>query len=297
MAKGYQYWLLRYVPDTIRGEFVNIGVIVGRDGGDWALEHVRSFARASRLGGDASQSRQWLEELRFMIARANGTDTFAETSLLSAHRSSHLMEYPMSANIIDHMSARLNNAVQLSEARPVHTDNAGQTARQLYELLVLESPHIARTRARTQIIRQIGTEFSQIPGLDEREIRKNSRAHIGRQTQKFDFALGADRVRQMTQVLSFTRKNLDDVNQEVMAWSHAVSRLRNKGGELEIGATGRTLQILPDVPIRVVHDEPKNTKQRDQLEIARESWQDLGVQDYTPDNIHRLAVEVQRLVA
>lgn len=46
---GYQYWLIRYVPNAVRGEFVNIGVLVGMDGKDWALRTVDSFTRASLL--------------------------------------------------------------------------------------------------------------------------------------------------------------------------------------------------------------------------------------------------------
>lgn len=298
MDAGYQYWLIRYVPNAIRGEFVNIAVLVGMDGEDWALRTVSSFTRASRLGGDARQARHWLDELRVAVDHANGTGDLRRASpLLERSRSRRFTEMSMNSGILAHMAARLNNSVQISEARPVHTQDAASAAERLYRLLVHEIPAVTRTRARTRLLEKIGKEFAQIPGLDQDVVQRNPRIQIGMQVKRFDLALGDDRVRQMTQVVSFTRKDLDNVNQEVSAWSHVVNRLRGRGGQLELGKSGRLLRIDQDVPIRVVHDEPQTDDQRMQLDIARESWRELGVQDFTSADVHRFALEARRLVA
>ncbi|MEG9247760.1 DUF3037 domain-containing protein [Arthrobacter sp. Soc17.1.1.1] len=295
---GYQYWLIRYVPNAVRGEFVNIGVLVGMDGKDWALRTVDSFTRASRLGGDARQARHWLEELRLAVSHANGEGDLNRISpLLERSRSRSFTEMSMNSGIVAHMAARLNNSVQISEARPVHTLDAASAADRLYRLLVRENPTTTRTQARTRLLKRIGDEFAQIPELDRDIVQRNPRIQIGMQVKRFDLALGEDRVRQMTQVVSFTRKDLENVNQEVSAWSHVVNRLRGRGGQLEMGKSGRFLRIDQNVPIRVVHDEPQTNDQKMQLDIARESWRELGVQDFTSADIHRFALEARSLVA
>ena len=45
MNGAYLYWLVRDVPDVVRGEQVNVAVIVGQDGGDWAIRVAPDLRR------------------------------------------------------------------------------------------------------------------------------------------------------------------------------------------------------------------------------------------------------------
>ena len=46
----YQYSIIRFVPSPTRGEFVNLGVIVGNDATDeWTMEVVGKKSRAAKL--------------------------------------------------------------------------------------------------------------------------------------------------------------------------------------------------------------------------------------------------------
>ena len=46
----YQYSIIRFVPSPTRGEFVNVGVIVGNDATDeWTMEVVGKKSRAAKL--------------------------------------------------------------------------------------------------------------------------------------------------------------------------------------------------------------------------------------------------------
>jgi hypothetical protein len=38
----YNYWVVRYVPNVARGEFTNIGLVVGADGADWTTRFETS---------------------------------------------------------------------------------------------------------------------------------------------------------------------------------------------------------------------------------------------------------------
>jgi hypothetical protein len=121
--RAYDYWLIRYVPDTIRGEHVNIGVLVGGDD-DWALRRVTSFARASLLGGNASLTQPWLTHLAGALATHNAL-TRAKCGQFT----------PAGIELI---RTQMNNTIQLSARMPVLGTSAASAADLLFELLVAE---------------------------------------------------------------------------------------------------------------------------------------------------------------
>ena len=44
------YSLIRYVPDPVRGEFINVGAIAGCDeSSEWEIRQVANPARARRI--------------------------------------------------------------------------------------------------------------------------------------------------------------------------------------------------------------------------------------------------------
>ena len=50
----YMYSVIRFVPDPIRGEFVNVGVLAGSDeSSEWDLRMVESLKRAGDVDSDA----------------------------------------------------------------------------------------------------------------------------------------------------------------------------------------------------------------------------------------------------
>ena len=56
MTTKYAYALLRFVPDPIKGEFVNIGIIAGSDEEDrWEIRTIDRAGRATQLATATSR--------------------------------------------------------------------------------------------------------------------------------------------------------------------------------------------------------------------------------------------------
>ena len=281
----YSYWLLRYVPDTIRGEMVNVGVLVGRDGGDWALRRVSSFSRAGRLGGDANRVAPWLEWLGREI------DDYQRPPLESFVSE---QSGPFTAARVHRLQVRLNNAIQISAPTGVQGDSAASTAEFLYEFLVSEATVPTRSSTRRRLVSQLRAQYDQVALHDVvRTLETRPQARVGLQRGRFDFAVVNDEVNQLSQVWSFDLTDMDKLEQDIHAWSYLVTRLRDDGGELGPKQGLSSRHIGSDVPISAVYQVPSGKKNReDQMRVflaAQEAWNNLGVDLVPSEELDRVA--------
>jgi len=111
------------VPDPVRGEFVNIGVIAG-GGADWSFRRVSNLGRAAQLGGSATTANPFLQRIAASIeARVPGE-----------------LGAPFGKGDVEDLRVRMNNLVQLSEARPVLAVTSEEAVNLAFELMVVDSP-------------------------------------------------------------------------------------------------------------------------------------------------------------
>jgi len=272
LSNEYMSWTLKYVPNTARGEFVNIGIIVGSHDSDWAIRHVSNFTRASRLGGDASFMRPLLRQLAARVTLANNDQDSHSLGELD-------FGDPMALSYwtLEELRARLNNSLQISNPTPAFGESAADIANILYGHLVSETVRPSIPRARTRMrnafrsaVVDAWAEDAEIP------LEVGPVIEIGHLHQDFDFALLDGEVEQMTQVISLNRKDHNLVRKEVAAWNYSVTRLRQNGALLR----SRDLTVPSDTPIIMIHDEPTTDEQKEILAFAREGWSDLGVESY-----------------
>ncbi len=147
-----EFFLIRYVPDVVKGEFVNIGVV---------LREARAELSA---GGQPART-----QVRFTRdwARVRCMDADADTDLLEA------LEGEIAARLIDGVSARepkavlevledsLSNSLQLTEARATLAEDFPAGLEQLMRMYV-EPMRVARVRTRSgraTIQAAVRTEF------------------------------------------------------------------------------------------------------------------------------------------
>ena len=286
---GYQYWLIRYVPDTIRGEFVNVGVLVGEDGGDWAIRRVRSFRRANRLGGDAAQAEAWLSEFEQRIADHHLPPLY---SLDGRENES------VSSGWVRSRQDRLNNSIQISSPRPVEASSASEGVELLFALLVTESTVSPRSYSRQRLVSDLrGHYLGDADSRVRQSLRTRPRAVVGRQQGTFDFAVAESRVNQLTQVWSFDIKDLDRLDQEVRSWNYLVSLIREEGGEVPSdNLLLESLAIEPSVPVRVVYQVPSGNRARDHFYAAKEGWDRLDILSYPSDQMDAVSNEASLLL-
>lgn len=291
MSAPYNYWLVRYVPDVARGERVNVAVIVGRDGGDWAIRVVSDLRRASRIGGDASVLRPWLQRLERSI------DDYLSPPLEFFAGEDHPRVTQAWVQLLSH---RFNNVLQISRAAPVEAASAIDGIEFLFPMLVATPAPVARSTTRTRLVSNLGDLYERTAGLAlGSTLIRRPRTMTGRQRGQFDFAVVDHQVDQLSTAFAFDVRNVDLLEHELQSWNFIVSRLRADGAEIA-ETLSQTRQIVdPEVVIAVAYQEPTysaDARHHDVFGAALEAWNTLGVRAVPSSELDSIALEARRLV-
>lgn len=126
-----------------------------------------------------------------------------------------------------------------------------------------------------------------------RDLFVQPRAAIGKQRGVFDIARGRVSGETLTNVWAFNVATLEPLEREVQSWNFLVSRLRQDGATLNVGAD-RQLVVPPNVPVEVVFDPPTSSDDEwrtDIFEAALEAWSINNVAVNTLDDFVRRAEE------
>lgn len=253
----YNYWTLRYLPDPGRGEFVNIGLLVGRDGADWAVRTVQTLDRASRLGGDLNVVRDWTKHLKLMVSQ----DEHVLTGIvMNEHRIREWIGFH-------------NNSVQISTPRPVVASSATQALDLMFDRLVVEPTRTTRSTSYSRAVSTLGDAYKRI--RPDVALRKRVKITAGRQTLDFDYALANDRIQELSRVWAFDLKDMDPQIEKVQAWGFRIEELRGGGG---FTAGQDQLKVTPEVPVKVLYVPPKTALQRESLELAKDAWERIDAE-------------------
>jgi hypothetical protein len=282
----YDYWVIRYVPDPIRGEFVNIGIVAGR-GEDWSFRRVGNLRRAARLGGSATHTDSFLRRIEESIeSRLDAV----EARIPAGH------SFPFGKGEIEDLRVRMNNLVQLSDARPVLAATAREAAELAFELMIVESESDVQRRSRTQVVRRLRAAFDLHPELAH-HVARSHLASVGSQETGIDFAVRDGIVHQMSQVWAFDVKDTRTLQTQIQAWNYLLGLLRSDGGLL-MPRRGRDGVTIPgDVDINAVFTAPVTSEGEVQFEIAEEGWRRLGVEIVPASDADSVIEEAERLLA
>lgn len=287
----YDYWVVRYVPDAIREEFVNIAVIAGRDT-DWAIRNVSDLRRASRLGGSATMAKPMLDRIeRDIAAELDVVESFVPQS----------GNQRFSRGQVEDLRVRLNNVVQLSDARPVMASSAREAVSMAFELMIVDHGYEHKPRSRTRVVRELADAFQTHPDLVER-VAQSQMATVGRQQTRFDFVLNAQgdsSVVQLSQVWGFDLKQAENLQKNIRSWNFMVGLVREDGAAIT-GSAGRRrsrhLRIPQDVQINAIYTVPNSARTSEELEIALDGWHRLQIQPVPADEYERVVEQAESLV-
>jgi hypothetical protein len=138
----YQYWIIRFVPDVARGEFANIGIVCGRDDGDWAVEFdTKSIRSRGHFSTDLRELSVWVS---WFVRAVTGEDAGSGPPSVSS-------------GWLEHLRSRQANSVQFAEPSPVEATTAREAVGILFPLLVARPPlrshsqGLTRRRLRAQV--------------------------------------------------------------------------------------------------------------------------------------------------
>lgn len=282
---AYTYWLLRFVPDILRGERVNVGVIVGGvDGDDWAMRRVTSLSRARRLGGpDPKYIEPLLERLEGLVARGRVPEQIPGLSGSGP---------PVTFDRIETIRQHQGNNLQISSPRAVNAATAQAAVDMLFEALVVEPQARGIAGTKAYAVNELRTALRE--RFSSAAIHSGVNLQTGHQHTRFDFSLGQEQVAQLTQVWSFDMRYPENLMQRLQAASFVTGRLRAKGGL--VVSKHREYAVDPNVPVRVLYIPPRLDAQREVFEQAAEAWEDLGIKKWELDRVEDLADEAADLL-
>jgi DUF3037 family protein len=281
----YDYWVVRYVPDPIRGEFINIGVIAGK-GDDWSFRRAGSLRRASRLGGSASQADTFLKRIEDAIASRLDV---VEAAIPGASSAS------FGRGEIEDLRVRMNNLVQLSDSKPVLADSAQQAADLAFELMIVDTDTDVRHRSRVRVVQGLREAFELRPDL-VRHLARFPVAAVGAQEASIDFAVEDGVVHQLSQVWAFDVKDTRHLQTQIRAWNYLIGLLRADGGDLVKKDRSGGVEIPSRVEINAVFTAPTTSDGERQFEIAMDGWRGLGVEAIASSNSESIVDEAARLL-
>lgn len=265
---NYQYWIIRYVPNVARGEFTNIGIVCGTNGGDWAAHFdTRGVSQHGGLRSDLRELTSWQRWFQRQIATYHGPSFDGDN---------------LSSGWIEHLRARQANSIQFSEPTPIDVDSASHAIDLLYPLLVERDVQrrgrrgVTRVKMRTGLREAFQYERELVQG---RDLFVQPHARVGRQRGVFDLGRDERADTVLTNTWAFNVATLDDLERDVQSWNYLVSRFRDEGGELSFDAQTRSFQ--GDERIEVVYDPPTisrdATRRVEIFEAAREAWSLNGI--------------------
>lgn len=279
---AYRYWLVRYVPNVARGEFVNIGILCGRDAGDWAVRFdTRSVHNRGQLGSDLHELKPWISWFERRIAE---------------HASPDLTRSCVSEGWIAHLRERQANAIQFSEATPIEIDSAQMGVELLFPHLVerdLARRHTGMTRQklRSEVRDTLRGDFALVEGTD---FFVNPKAHIGKQRGTLDFLRRHTVSDSLLNVWAFNVAKVSVLEQQVQASNYFLMRMRNEGAVVEL-SPGRSSAVNSDAPMSVIIDPPVVEDERqyrlDVFEAALEAWELCDVTVVSLENFREMRSE------
>lgn len=263
----HQYWTIRYVPDPVRGEYVNIGVLVGGfEQTDWALRYVKNTNRANQLGGDAGRAVAYLSGLRRLV-----DDTMRPPEMLVGGER-------ISFDLVERLRAHQRNSIQLAAPRVVAAANAQAALDLLYPLMVDEPEKRTRDSSRNRIVSDLRAGLVRGISSHEMTVLRNMEGQVGRQRGKLDFVLKADGRTQLAHAWSFRAQDAEPTRKSALAWSWFLREFRASGMEIPETKDRSALRLPATTPLLVVHDEPKGSEQEDAFAAACQAWGQLDVE-------------------
>jgi hypothetical protein len=264
------YSLIRYVPDPVRGEFVNVGAIAGCDeSSEWEIRQVANPARARRLDERGSLSAAWA----FMDQLGRAVDaheaaiqqpTPAEDTLLSEEWLADLW-------------GRYHNVVQLSPPAPMLADSTTEALDDIFTQLVVDpAPHRGGENTKHPALAAVRRAYKAAGLAKAHDVHERVVARARDHRERIDFAVANGRVVQLTQTWSFRVADQDTLAENVRAWGWTVRAIKDEGGTVELGE--RSIEIPHDVNVAVVMIPPAKSENTAAVNDARAVFEKLQVE-------------------
>lgn len=275
------YSILRFVPDSAKGEAVNVGLVIGNTGtGECRLtlnaDRRRLGVLADRRLVDAAIA--YLHTLKRELEQPADGWRFSEDWLASWVRDA-------------------GNVLQLSQPAPVSVSNLEEAESLLSGDLLAHARAYSRQRRHTKASVKAELRRQYVENGLERGVDYVEKPTIQgpNHSETFDFAVTNGRAVQLAHTWSFRQRNLRDVVEAVKAWAWSVGDLRGGGGQGR--ANGREFEVPRRVDVEAAYIEPTTDDGRAALAEARHCFDEVGVRVVPAARVNAVASRAARELA
>lgn len=259
------YSVIQFVPEPLRGEFVNVGLILGsEETKEWAVQRVKNERRARYLEAEEGST----------IAIA-AFESYVGRTIDEYERSSREFVGPTvtpSEEWLNVLRADYRGVVQVSEplycAAPSFDDALDLLSRQF-----LVDPFEQRRRYTKQQTVYAALRRAYLL-LEPEHVRERVRVETtkGAHQADMDFAVLNGSVLQLSKAWSFQVADTEWLRTDVRAWAYSVQQMKREGATALMGDRG-SHAVGKDVEIEVVYapaDDERAASIRDVMSTLRE---------------------------
>ena len=255
------YSLIRFVPDPARGEFVNVGAIVGSDdSSEWQLRQVSNPARARGLDDERALDLVWA----FCDRVGADIDRFDDSlhGLFDA-------DIELSEDWLETLHTQHRNVVQLSPPTPMAADSADEALDRLFSQMILDPARHRRSTVTTKhgVLAAMRSAYRECGLRRNRRFVERARLSTVDHSMPVDFAVVNGRALQLVQTWSFQAADQQALAQQVRCWGWVMHRTRMEGGHLN-GSGEQVCEVNRDIPITAVYVPPAPEEDSDAFRCA-----------------------------
>ena len=245
----YVYSVIRFVPDPARGEFINVGAIVGsEESSEWQVRQIENPKRARFVDERRTLSVVW----SFLDMLGRTVDEYEEAV-------NGMLDPPieLSEDWLRHLYVDHRNVVQLSSPTPMVALNAEEALDRVFEELIVDPAQIRKgTQNKHTALAAVRRSYR-----DNHIEKENLRERVTLETQhhhreKVDFAVTNGRVVQLTHTWSFQVANQEELAEQIKAWGWTIRDAREHGGML-LAHDETTFEVDEGVDVEVVYVRPE----------------------------------------
>jgi hypothetical protein len=251
----YLYSVVRFVPDPARGEFVNVGVIVGSDkAGEWEIRSAENLQRARHL--DDPDRRSLAAVTDFVERIENQIDEYSE-----AVEEGAAVDVPFSEDWLYDLHGRMEHVIQVSRPAPIRADSAHEALARIFEQLVVDPIHERLPYARkTRASAALRWAYRDTESLDlDEHVFEEVTIRSGLHASPMDFAVANGKVVQLAQTWSFQVPDQRRLTERIRAWGWTLEGLKDEGGEVLLNGARRQ-DVAKGVDLAVVFVPPRDNQ-------------------------------------
>ena len=283
----YVYSVIRFVPDPVRGEFVNIGAIIGSDeSSQWELQLVESLRRARRFDDEGILPAVW----GFVNEIGTRIDSYVE-----AVEGDQDIEDDVSEDWLSCLWEESQNVVQLSAPAPMLAESIEEVSEIVFREFIVE-PESRRHafKKKYAALAAVRRSFREYQITKGHQFFERPTVRGPHHSKRFDFAVANGRAVQLTQTWSFQVPNQDQIAEDIKAWAWTVRDLRTQGGTAVAG--DREMSIDREIDVEVVYVPPTSVAGRESLAEALSAFSEVNAKAVDVDNVLSVAQRAHDLL-